>query len=259
MGLAANRIRQYRELHDGKGRREKGLFLVEGPTLIQEALKENWPLEEVLVTSPAVRSAQGEKLLKLAELADIPQGTCSPADMARMADAQTPQGAIALAKLPPTIDLPIALKIELLLICESVSDPGNLGTLLRVADWFGAETVLLGSGSADPFGPKAVRASAGSIFRIKTALATDLSDLIRREVHQGRQIYAAAVKGKLTPQDLPQEGPRGLLIGHETHGVSQNIASLCTNTVHIPAYGRAESLNLAVAAGILLHCLTNRT
>lgn len=258
MGLSPNHIKRYRELHGAKGRRDKALFLVEGPLLIQEALKEGWPLEEVLMTSYAAKSADGKKLMKLVGLAGISHEICSPAEMARIADAVAPQGAVALAKLPPAVDLSNALAIELLLICESISDPGNLGTLLRTADWFGVQTVLLGPGSADPFSPKVVRASAGSVFRIKTALTTDLSGLIQREVHQGRQIYAAAVKGKLTPPDLPQKGLRGLLIGHEKRGVSAEMARSCTNTVHIPGHGRAESLNLAVAASIMLYCLTKR-
>ncbi len=258
MGLSPNHIKRYRELHDAKGRREKGLFLAEGPLLIQEALKEGWPLEEVLMTSRASKSPEGKKLVRLFELAGISHEICSPSEIARVADAVAPQGAVALAKLPPPIDLSNALATELLLICESISDPGNLGTLLRTADWFGVQTVLLGPGSADPFNPKVVRASAGSVFRIKTALTTDLSGLIQREVHQGRQIYAATMKGKLTPQDLPQKGLRGLLIGHEKRGISAEMARSCTDTVHIPAHGRAESLNLAVAAGILLYCLTNR-
>jgi len=258
MGLDPNRIKHYREMHEGKGRREKGLFLVEGPILIQEALKEGWPLEEVLLTSFAAKSAPGKRLLKLVGLAGISQGICSSADMARIADAVAPQGAIALAKLPPPVDLGNALTTELLLICESVSDPGNLGTLLRTADWFGVVTVLLGSGSADPFSPKAVRASAGSIFRVKAVPVADASHVVKREVSRGRRIYAATMEGRLRPQELPQEGLRGLVIGHEKRGVTSEIASLCTDTARIPAHGRAESLNLAVAAGILLHCLTNR-
>ena len=258
MGLDPNRIKHYRELHEGKGRREKGLFLVEGPILIQEALKEGWPLVEVLMTSFAAKDKEGKKLLKLIELAGISHGLCSPAEMARVADAVAPQGAIALAKLPPPVDLSNALTTELLLICEGVSDPGNLGTILRTADWFGINTALLGAGSVDPFGPKAVRASAGSVFRIKTAWAPDISRMVQREILHNRRFYAALMNGRLSPHELPKRGLRGLVIGHEKRGVSADVAGLCTDSVRIPAQGRAESLNLAVAAGILLYCLTNQ-
>ena len=258
MALSANQIKRYRELHEAEGRRENGQFLVEGPTLIQEALKEGWPLEEVLMTSIATKGKEGQKLLKLIELAGISHGLCSPAEMARVADAVAPQGAVAVAKLPPPIDLSNALTAEVLLIGESISDPGNLGALLRTADWFGVETVLLGAGSADPFSPKVVRASAGSIFRVKAVQVADASQVISREIGRGRRIYAATLKGKMMPQELPPEGLRGLVIGHETRGVNSEIACLCTDTIKIPARGRAESLNLAVAAGILLYCLTNR-
>ncbi len=99
MGLDPSRIKFYRELHEGKGRREKGLFLVEGPILIQEALKEGWPLEEVLMTSFAAKSAAGKKLLRLVGLAGIAQGTCSASEMGRIADAVAPQRFLQLPRL----------------------------------------------------------------------------------------------------------------------------------------------------------------
>lgn len=180
--------------------------------------------------------------------------------MSRMAEAVTPQGAIALGKLPQIkAAKKTAGSAEIVLIGESISDPGNLGTILRSADWFGVESVILGAGSADPFAPKVVRASAGAIFRVKIAVRNDVAAEIQRETRAGRKLYAATLDGELKPDELPREGRRGLVVGHEKRGISDEIASLCTSTVRIPARGRGESLNLAVAAGILLYSLSNRS
>jgi len=260
MPLSRNKIKHFRSLHQAKGRQEAGQFLVEGLLLVQEALKEGWPLEEVLLTREFGEEKKGQALLKMIELARVRCNYCSPAEMSRIAEAVTPQGIVALAKLPDAIvERGRRPSPEILLLCECVSDPGNLGTLLRTADWFGVEQVLLGAGSADPFSPKVVRASAGAIFRVRTTASDNLAAAITREQKAGRCLYAAIMKGKLLPEDLPRSGQRGLVVGHEKRGVSDKIADLCTSTVRIPPHGRSESLNLAVAAGILLYSLSSRT
>ena len=189
----------------------------------------------------------------------MPYDRCSQSDIERISEAKTPQGIVAMAELPESGAMRESSTInEVLLICECVSDPGNLGTLLRTADWFGLEGVILGEGSADPFSPKVVRASAGSIFRIQATTPPDLVEWFTPEKDRGRQFFAAQMNGTLLPRDLPLEGLRGLVIGHEKRGVSKRIAELCNATVRIEGRGRAESLNLAVAAGILLHALVRQ-
>lgn len=257
MALSRFRLRLYRRLHQPKGRREAGLFLVEGPDLIKEALQEGWPLREAVLTSAFSRSRTvGKELIKLLDLAAVTYEICSESDMERISEAKTPQGAVALAQVK-AVSLPLADKkpVEVLLVCERVSDPGNLGTLLRTADWFGVGRIILGEGSADPLAPKVVRASAGSIFRVEVEVATDLTSRLKLELGSRRALFAATMSGELLPSSLPKAGLRGLVIGHERRGVSPHIAALCSATVRISGAGRAESLNLAVAAGILLHAL----
>jgi TrmH family RNA methyltransferase len=250
-------LSRYTKLHHGKGRKESGKFLVEGPTLVLEALKEGWPLTEALLTHEFAAEGPGRDLVTKLNLARIPYELCSPSELERGADAVTPQNAMALAKAREFIYPNSGLEVELVLFCEAVSDPGNLGTLLRTADWFGISEVVLGAGSADPFSPKVVRASAGSIFRVRTYIVEALESVIEQEMNSGRRVFAAVMGGKLTPDALPRSGRRGLAMGHETRGVSQGIVSRCTDTVRIPGSGRAESLNLSVAAGILMYELTH--
>jgi TrmH family RNA methyltransferase len=248
-------VRRYSELHRAKGRQESGRFLVEGPTLILEALKENWPLTEALLTHEFAAEEAGQDLVNKLILAHVPYELCSPADLARAAETVTPQGAIALAQLGENQYQGGGLASEIVLLCEAVTDPGNLGTLLRTADWFGLGEVILGAGSADPFSPKVVRASAGSIFRVKTYFTDDFETVIKRDCASGRKLFAAIMAGNLSADALPHSGRRGLVVGHESRGVSSRMAALCTDTVRIPGSGRAESLNLSVAAGILIYSL----
>lgn len=259
MAISKSHIKLIRSLHNLKGRRKSGLFLVEGPELIKEALQEGWLLKEVLIThSVAENHKVGAELRKLLKLADVPCDFCSQSELERIADTKTPQGVVALAQLPtPDAISEKSCSDEILLICECVSDPGNLGTILRTADWFGLKTIALGPGSADLYNPKVVRSSAGSVFRITAKDAEDLSALIKREIEGNRQLYAAAMDGDMLPVNLPRKGKRGLLLGHEKRGISAKLIKLCTSSVCIPSHGRAESLNMAVAAGILLYSLVN--
>lgn len=258
MALSKAHVHSYRELHRARDRRESGLFLVEGPTLIEEALKEGFPLKEALVSFEFASEKAGRALIKKLDLAGVPHEKCSAEELSRAAEAVTPQGAVAMAKLPSGLtDLEKIGAYEVILMCEAVSDPGNLGTLLRTADWFGLGAVILGSGSADPYSPKTVRSTAGSIFRIAIRFAEDLAAVVKAGSQAGRKTYAAVMKGELGPEALPHSGLRGLVIGHEIRGVSPEIASVCTGTVTIPGYGRAESLNLSVAGGILMYEITS--
>lgn len=260
MAISKSRLKLYRALSQAKGRRESGLFLVEGPELIKEALQEGWPLKEVVVTHSLAKDTDlGSELIALLDLAEVPYEFCSQSDMDRLAAAVTPQGIAALAYQNPEREDRKSPEVnQLLLICTRISDPGNLGTILRTADWFGVSTVLLGAGSVDSFNPKVVRASAGSIFRLRIEAVQDILKRIKSESHQERKLFAATMSGELLPIDLPGEGLRGLVVGHEKEGVPDKIASLCSATVRIESRGRTESLNLAVATGILLYALRAR-
>jgi TrmH family RNA methyltransferase len=258
MPLTQAKIKLYRSLHQKKGRKASHLFIVEGPDLVKEALRENWPLKEIYLTHYFGNEVQaGRETVKLADLAEVPCDFCSQKDMNRITDAQTPQGAIALAEHHTEEVIGESEVTELLLICEQISDPGNLGTLIRTADWFGVQKIILGTGSVDPYSPKVVRSSAGSIFRVTIEATEALSERLHQEIEKDRKLFAASLSGNLSHLKLPKQGPRGLVLGHERKGVSEEISRICTDTVRIESRGRAESLNLAVAAGILLQALCN--
>jgi TrmH family RNA methyltransferase len=136
-----------------------------------------------------------------------------------------------------------------------VADPGNLGTVIRTADWFGCRGVLFSSGSADPFAPKTVRSTMGSIFRVRLGELADADALVTLAEETGRELLAAVATGGAAPGEW--KGGRGplLVLGSEAHGLPPELLDRIPHRISLPG-GGAESLNLAVAHGILLHTLS---
>jgi len=180
-------------------------------------------------------------------------GTCA---FERMTDAQTPQDIFCIAELPESNHtLP-----DCFLALEDINDPGNLGTILRTADWFGVHSIILGGTCADPFGPKALRSAMGSTFRMNVHITEDLPSILQswKKHHADGEILGMIVHGNHTLQAL-KELPKhwGMIMGSESHGLSQQITELITLPIRIDGLGSAESLNVGIATGIsLYHCCT---
>jgi len=222
-------------------RRAEGAFLCEGPKLLAEALRWGADMETVVC-------------LEGMELPTLPEGVRVvevPEDLlAAAADTETPQGVVFLCKTPLTA-LPDALPGERFLILDGVQDPGNVGTIWRSADAFGADALILCNACADPWSPKTVRATMGAAFRLPV-YECDLSQAAERLREKGIPLYASAL-GEDT-LDVREASLRraGVIVGSEGKGVSVQALSLCAGTIKIPMRGRCESLNAAAAATVLL-------
>ena len=174
-----------------------------------------------------------------------------------MADTVTPQGLVAVVQQTPTSVRDIFdASPRLVAICEEVRDPGNLGTIIRAADAAGADAVVLTGRTVDPYNPKVVRATTGSLFHLPVSVGGDLDEVVRRAHDAGLRILAADVKG----EDLLQaraEGvlaePTGWLFGNEARGLEDEALALADQVLRLPIFGRAESLNLATAASVCLY------
>ncbi|MGO1255976.1 TrmH family RNA methyltransferase, partial [Microbacterium gubbeenense] len=174
-----------------------------------------------------------------------------------MSDTVTPQGFVAVAKQNPTgLKDIFASEPKLVVICEEVRDPGNLGTILRAADAAGADAVVLTGRTVDPFNPKVVRSTTGSLFHVPFAVDADLADVTGRARGAGLQVLAADVKG----DDLlgvrsegALENPTAWVFGNEARGLTDDDLALCDRALRLPIYGAAESLNLATAASVCLY------
>ena len=222
-------------------RREEGVFVGEGPKLLGEALRWQVSLETVVYAT----GTQLPHLPPSVRLVEVPDSL-----LQAVAQTQTPQGVVFIGQTPTT-DLPRELTGDRYLILDGVQDPGNVGTIWRTADAFGADGLILCQGCADPWGPKTVRATMGAAFRLPVWEAS-LEEAAARLREADIPLYATALRADTRDVRELSLGRSGVIIGSEGRGVSQLSLELCQQTVKIPMLERCESLNAAVAASVVL-------
>lgn len=221
-------------------RRSQGLFVCEGPKLLAEALKWGWRV-------PAVVSAQGTALPEIPGARRVE----TPGDVLKsLADTQSPQGVVFLCALPGTA-LPDKLEPGRYLVLDGVQDPGNLGTVWRTADAMGAKGLLLTGGCADPFGPKAVRATMGACFRLPVWRGEPRAVRALLDA-SGIPLYATALREDTVDVRRADLSRAAVVIGSEGRGISEEMLALCEKALKIPMEEKCESLNAAVAAAVVL-------
>jgi TrmH family RNA methyltransferase len=235
-----------RSLLKKKGRREHGLFVLEGPSLLEEALDSRIPVREVRVAAEAA----GAPIVARAAAAGIPIVSDSDRSLAKLSDLDTPPGLLAVA---PTATQPLLAVLATqgpVVLLAGIADPGNAGTLIRAAEAFGAGGIVFGTGSVEPYHPKVVRAAMGSMFRLPHAVA-EPEELLEAASHAGRPVVALDRSGTPLEQfDFPR---RPLLaVGGERHGVGAWLPRWDA-AVGIPHAGPTESLNAGVAGAIVLY------
>lgn len=223
-----------------KYRRQAGEFLCEGPKMWAEAVRWGWSVSTLLTSEESV----------LLECEGTPARSMlvSPELLAYAADTETPQKLLFTCRMP---ELPEALPGGRLLVLDGVQDPGNVGTVWRTADAFGADALVLLPGCADPWSPKVVRATMGACFRLPV-LSCTLEELITLLADGSIPLYATALRENT--QDIRTVGldRAAVVIGSEGAGVSAGVLAQCEKTLKIPMRERCESLNAAMAAGIVL-------
>ena len=242
--ISRTQLRSARRLLTRKGRDESGLFLVEGAQAVREALKRPELVEALLVDDVE----RHRELVALAD-PDICR-TLEPTDVGELADTVTSQGVFAICRqLDASLDQVVQPKLAV--ICAQVRDPGNAGTVIRCADAFGADVVILTKGSVDLHNPKTVRASVGSAFHLPVVSGLDLADAVAWAHEQGMQVLAADGGGALlTETDLTV--PTAWILGNEAWGLPAAERALADAVVGVPMWGQAESLNLSTAAAVCL-------
>lgn len=232
--ITKQQIQYIRSLKDRKVRDENNCFVAEGLKLVQELIEHHIGLiENVFCTDPLLFSNDS-----------VPVSFIKPADLERISTQKNPNKAIAIVKKP---HIKTESKKPLLLALDGIQDPGNMGTIIRTADWFGIDHILCSKNTVDCFNSKVVQSTMGSLFRVKIDY-TDLSKWLKKT---DRTKYAAALSTK-TNSLYELSSHAVLVIGNEGNGISQEVLSACDATVTIPQYGNAESLNAAVATGIIL-------
>lgn len=226
-------------------RKAENAFVAEGVRLVEEAAEERWPMAFVLFDETL--SERGLDLVQaLQAKGNVEVSQITPDLMAGISDTETPQGILAVLKSQP---LTLPESPTFILIADQIRDPGNIGTLLRTAEAAGAEGVLLAPGTADAFSPKVVRAGMGAHFRLP------IHDVTWEEIQsltKGLPIILAESNEGLPVWQADFKRPLALLIGGEAFGASPEGRAIATQKVTIPMPGHAESLNAAIAAGILI-------
>lgn len=247
-------VQAARALRDARERARQGAFLLDGEHMVSEALS----MCPDRVSALFVDEARLEAYAGMAVLA--PQADCYavPAHvLAAISQVKTPQGIAAVCAMPPS---PAPEEMgERLILLENVQDPGNVGTVLRTLDAAGFDGCILTPGCADPFGPKALRATMGSVFRVPLCSARDAAETVRLLNAQGYATLAAVLDGEDFYRRAPLPRRLCVLIGNEGAGLTKQAQSACTHRFRLPMRGGAESLNAAVAAAVMMYDLINRT
>jgi RNA methyltransferase, TrmH family len=255
-------IKEIKSLKEKKYRTEKGLYIIEGIKLLEEALDEKVAFKYVIMNDSFADSFEGsslgEKFLLLNNLIYI-----VPDKLFREAsDTLNPQGILAVVEkkhynLKEGIFSGIASNNPsgnaFWIIADSIQDPGNLGSIIRTADAAGVTGMVISIGCADPYNPKVIRSTMGSIFRIPLFFCKDLYLSLQYLKENGTRLYASHLKGSCEYYDADFKGNIALIIGNEAAGISE-VSTRCSDLlIKIPMPGRAESLNAAAAAAILMY------
>lgn len=236
-----SQVKDWRKLHTKKYRVKTNSFLIEGYHLIEEALKSGWVIEVIIVQDGI-------------ELPDwLAQQRYQRVDQhvfAAITQTEAPQGIAAVVKIKDTIET----SGDYLLLIDHVQDPGNLGTMIRTADAAGFSQVILGTGTVDVYNDKVIRASQGSIFHIPI-IEADLLEFIPALHSQAYTVLASALNNAVAYDAVGGFDKVALVMGNEGSGIAPEILELADKRIKIPIYGQAESLNVSIAAGILMYQL----
>lgn len=240
MALTRNEIKFIKSLQEKKVREQERLFVVEGVKLVEELLLQDALEVEAIYSTPefVLKTSKTLNVIPIAE-----------SDLGRISGLVNPNRVLALVKFPKTKNVDWDSQKNVLVLDE-IKDPGNLGTILRTADWFGINTVIASENCVDLYNPKVIQASMGAVYRInyiQNSLANLLPDLKK----SGFKLVGAAMQGKdLYTYSYPEK--LALVMGSESHGISEKTNALLNETITIPKFGATESLNVGVAAAIIL-------
>jgi TrmH family RNA methyltransferase len=234
-------------------RRDEGVYIVEGPKLVREALEAGRSVEVVLVPE----SATDDQFVDELDQKGISWFEVSEQIFSSLSSTRTPQPALAVLDEHLVSLADLTATGGLLLVLAEVADPGNAGTLIRSAESFGAAGVVF-AGGVDPFNPKVVRASAGSSFRLPIVCLPDPLETVQALTENGYACWAAVPEEGIAPEEVPTDQPVAVVVGNEPRGLAAEVQAACGGQLQIPTSGQAESLNVAVAGSVALYALSRR-
>lgn len=248
------RVKAWSALKQKKYREETGLFLLEGARLVKEALQSGAAVQTMLVQLDQAAEAPLAEVIHLAEASGVEWIGVSEAVLRHVADTQSPQGVVAVARqsqwdLEAVVQNP---EQALYLVLDRIQDPGNMGTMIRTADAVGVNAVFFRQGSVDLYNPKVVRSTMGSLFHLPV-IECDLYRLFSRLKKEGVSLIGTSAQAEKTVFAVDLRKSVAMVVGSEAHGLSPEVQAWLDGEVRLPMPGRAESLNAAVAAAVVLY------
>lgn len=246
-------IKFVKSLHNRKTREELGLFFIEGIRFTEEAVRAGAEIKWVFFSRKLLETRGGRQVLDEVTGTGVQAFEVSDSIFENISDTGTPQGILAVIKIKKYTIEDLTLEKGLLVLMESVQDPGNMGTIIRTADASGAKGVVLSKGCVDVYNPKTLRSTMGSIFHLPVYRSADFIKDVKEIKKLGVKALVSHLKGEKYHFEVDMQGSVAIIIGNEANGISEEAASLADELVKIPMPGQAESLNASVAAGILMY------
>jgi TrmH family RNA methyltransferase len=241
--LSKNQIKLINFIKTKKGRKNNPLFLVEGEKLFDELQKSNYHIEKVFTTDPNLQFRAPEKTQHITEQ-----------ELKKISSLKTPNKVLSIVRIPDYIPINLKnLKGKLTIILDDVRDPGNLGTIIRTADWFGIENIICSKDSVDHYNPKVIQSTMGAIFRMNL-FYEDLDKILDECINLSINIFGTFLEGNnLYRQELPDSSV--IVFGNESKGISEDLKPKIPNKLTIPPYNNQvdhpESLNISTSLGII--------
>jgi len=230
--MLSNSQKKYiNSLKQKKYRTQHSSFIVEGDKMVRELLNSDYEIEQVF----------GTEIIDADNFTEV-----SEKELGSISALKTPNKFLAVAKQKENLQ-PL-LKDQFFIVLDNVQDPGNLGTIIRTADWFGIKNIVCSLNSVDMYNPKVIQATMGSLFRVNVAYV-DLQDLFNQ--NNGLTVYGAVLEGNNVYKTKIEQNNSVLLMGNESKGISDDLKPFITHKISIPQFGKAESLNVATATAIL--------
>jgi TrmH family RNA methyltransferase len=249
------RVKYVRRLANHRFRDKEKRFLVEGIRFVEEAIRSAWPVEMLVYSKEIMENPRAEQLLKTAAASNVSLLEVEVKDFGELAETITPQGVIAVAaqRGQQLEDLETEDGPALLVLVDGVQDPGNLGTIVRSADAAGAGGVILLEGTADIYNPKTLRATMGSIFHLPVIQGVSAQGVLSYLKQRGIKTVAGDPHCSRVLSEIDLKVPCALVAGSEAGGINKSLKENVDETARIPMPGRAESLNVAISASIMLY------
>lgn len=240
-------VKQWKKLLTKKERDKTGTFMIEGFHLIEEALRDRKQVLEIIVSEQVVIPSR-------LDIGSVPVTSITEEISNELSDTEAPQGIYAICRQR---DHQLSAAVKTFLFIDAVQDPGNLGTMIRTADAAGIDAVVVGEGSVDLYNSKVLRAAQGSHFHLPIVKG-NLHQWVKSLEEKGIPVFGTALEGARIYTETAPVNEFALMVGNEGNGIDPELLAESTANLYIPIYGKSESLNVAVAAGILLYYLKKR-